>query len=229
MVFWDCKKMKYYPIGLNLQNRNCLVVGAGGVGVRKARTLVRCMAKVTVVSPEFDTNLWESLRQTVKLVKREYCHGDLEGMFLVIGATNNRQLNKTIGQQAKKENILFNGADLPELSDFIVPAVVERGDLTIAVSTSGNSPAFAKTIKQHLEHQFGPEYERFLCLMGNIRHNLLNREHDPDKHRDIFKQLLDKGLFDLIKKNDQEQIHHLLKDLLGKNHGVEKLFQEKHK
>lgn len=221
--------MKYYPVGLNMQNRHCLVVGAGKVGLRKAQTLVRSMARVTVVSPHFDNSLWDSLHHSVKLVKKEYCHQDLEGMFLVIGATNNRRLNQTIGDQARKEKILFNGADLPELSDFIVPAVVERGDLTIAVSTSGNSPAFAKTIKQDLEHQFGTEYEKFLDLMGNIRHHLVPREHAPDKHRDIFKQLIDKGLFDLVKKNDQERIDHLLVELLGKNHGIETLFQEKHK
>ncbi|ACN14201.1 CysG [Desulforapulum autotrophicum HRM2] len=221
--------MKYYPVGLNIQDRNCLVVGGGRVGARKAETLARCRARVKVVSPCFDETLWNHLVSTVELVKREYLPQDLKGMFLVVGATDNRQLNKTIGKQARQAGILFNGADLPELSDFIVPAVVKRGDLTIAVSTSGNSPAFAKKIKHQLEGRFGPEYERFLSLMGKIRQNLLAREHAPGSHKKIFKQLIDSQLLDRMRENDQEAIERLVVDILGNRHGVETLFQEKNK
>lgn len=221
--------MKYYPVGLNIQDRNCLVVGGGKVGARKAATLARCGARVKVVSPCFDGTLWDPLGSKVELVLKEYQCQDLRGMFLVVCATDNRQLNRTIGEQAKQADILFNGADLPELSDFIVPAVVERGDLTIAVSTSGNSPAFAKKIKHELEGCFGPEYDLFLSLMGRIRQTLLARDHDPENHRKIFKQLIDGRLFDLIKKNDQEGVDHLLLTILGKRHMVETFFQEKNK
>lgn len=221
--------MKYYPVGLNIQDRNCLVVGGGRVGVRKAGSLARCRARVKVVSPCFDTKLWHPLISTVELVRREYLPQDLRGMFLVVGATDNRQLNQTIGKQARQAGILFNGADLPELSDFIVPAVVTRGDLTIAVSTSGNSPAFAKKIKHQLEDRFGPEYEQFLSLMGKIRQNFLAREHAPDNHKKIFKQLIDSQLLDHIRKKDQEAIDRLVMDILGNRHGVETLFQEKNK
>jgi precorrin-2 dehydrogenase/sirohydrochlorin ferrochelatase len=221
--------MKYYPVGLNIQDRDCLVVGGGRVGARKAQTLCQCRARVKVVSPCFDTTLWQPLIPLVELVKREYRPQDLRKMFLVIGATDNRQLNQTIGEQARQAGILFNGADLPELSDFIVPAVVERGDLTIAVSTSGNSPALAKKIKHQLEGLFGPEYERFLCLMGRIRQNLLAREHNPDRHKKVFRQLIDGQLFDLMGKNDQKAIERLLVDILGNQHGVKTLFQEKNK
>jgi len=218
--------MKYYPVGLNIQDRNCLIVGGGKVGARKAGTLARYGARVKVVSPCFDRTLWGNLKGKVELVFREYQDEDLRGMFLVIGATDNRQLNRTIGEQAKRANILFNGADLPELSDFILPALVERGDLTIAVSTSGNSPAFAKKIKHELEGSFGPEYERFLLLMGRIRKALLARDHDPDTHRKIFKRLIDGRLFDLMGENDQEEIKRLLITILGKRNMIETLFQE---
>ncbi|MDY0219566.1 MAG: bifunctional precorrin-2 dehydrogenase/sirohydrochlorin ferrochelatase [Desulfobacterium sp.] len=221
--------MKYYPVGLNIQDRNCLVVGGGKVGARKAETLARCGARVKVVSPCFDGALWDNLEGKVELVPREYQEKDLRGMSLVIGATDNRQLNRTIGEQAKRANILFNGADLPELSDFILPAVVERGDLTIAVSTSGTSPAFAKKIKHELEGSFGPEYERFLLLMGRIRKALLARDHDPDTHRKIFKRLIDGRLFDLMGENDQEEIKLLLITILGKRNMAETLFQETNK
>ena len=218
--------MKYYPVGLNIQDRNCLIVGGGKVGARKAGTLARYGARVKVVSPCFDRTLWGNLKGKVELVFREYQDEDLRGMFLVIGATDNRQLNRTIGEQAKRANILFNGADLPELSDFILPALVERGDLTIAVSTSGNSPAFAKKIKHELEGSFGPEYERFLLLMGRIRKALLARDHDPDTHRKIFKRLIDGRLFDLMGENNQEEIKRLLVTILGKRNMIETLFQE---
>lgn len=221
--------MKYYPVGLNIQDRNCLIVGGGNVGARKAGTLARCGARVKVVSLCFDKALWDNINGKVELVPREYQDKDLRGMFLVIGATDNRQLNRTIGEQAKRANILFNGADLPELSDFILPAVVERGDLTIAVSTSGNSPAFAKKIKHELEGNFGPEYERFLTLMGRIRKELLTRDHDPERHRKIFKRLIDGGLFNLMKENDQKGVERLLVTILGKRYMVETLFQETNK
>lgn len=223
--------MRYYPVGLNIQDRNCLVVGGGKVGARKAATLKRCGARVTVVSPCFDGALWDRLNGKVELVPRKYQSQDLRGVFLVIGATDNRQLNRTIGEQAKRENILFNGADLPEMSDFILPAVVERGDLTIAVSTSGNSPAFAKKIKHGLEESFGQEYELFLTLMGRIRQTLLAQDHNPERHRKIFKQLTDGRLFDLMGKNDQDQkeVKCLLVDILGNRQMVETLFKETNK
>lgn len=221
--------IKYYPVSLDVNHRECLVVGGGRVGFRKAEALARCNARVTVISPLFDKALWGSCSKTIQLVKKEYQKEDLNGMFLVIGATDKRELNRLIGREARQKNILFNGADLPEMSDFIVPAVVSRGDLTIAVSTSGNSPAFARKIKQDLERQFGPEYEDFLFLMGRIRKRLLTRNHAPDEHRKLFRQLLDRGLFDLVKEKDQGGINLLLLELLGKEYEFQEIFPGENK
>jgi precorrin-2 dehydrogenase/sirohydrochlorin ferrochelatase len=210
--------MKYYPVNLDISDKNCLVVGSGRVGARKAETLDRSGARVTVVSPEFDPALWKSCPGTLCLKKKAYQSTDLDGMFLVIGATDSRELNQTIARDAREQKVLFNGADLPELSNFIVPAVVNRGDLTIAISTSGNSPAFARKIKQDLEQQFGPEYQEFLSLMGRIRTRLLARGHAPDEHKQIFRRLINGELFDLVKENDYKRIDHLLVELLGKEY-----------
>ncbi|MCP4114652.1 MAG: bifunctional precorrin-2 dehydrogenase/sirohydrochlorin ferrochelatase [Desulfobacteraceae bacterium] len=210
--------MKYYPVNLDINDRDCLVVGGGKVGVRKAKSLARCGARVTVVSQAFDPALRESCPGAITLKRKAYQSKDLDGMFLVIGATDSRELNRAIAVDAREQGVLFNGADLPELSNFIVPAVVNRGDLTVAVSTSGNSPAFARKIKQDLEQQFGPEYQAFLSLMGRIRTRLLARGHAPDEHRRIFRKLINGELFDLVKGNDHEQIDHLLVDLLGKEY-----------
>ncbi|MBI9091902.1 MAG: bifunctional precorrin-2 dehydrogenase/sirohydrochlorin ferrochelatase [Desulfobacterium sp.] len=210
--------MKYYPVNLDINDRDCLVVGGGKVGARKAETLARSGARVTVVSPDFDPALWDSCPTSLCLKRKAYQRKDLDGMFLVIGATDNRELNQTIANDARERRVLFNGADLPEQSNFIVPAVVSRGDLTIAVSTSGNSPAFARKIKQDLEQQFGPEYQAFLFLMGRIRTRLLAQGHAPDEHKQIFRELINGELFDLVKKNDCEQIDHLLVERLGKEY-----------
>ena len=162
--------MRYYPVNLDVKNRRCLVVGGGGVGARKVQTLLECGAIVTVVSPAITGNLLK-LADTGSLVlrQRSYRESDLDGMFLVIGATDDEDLNRRISGDAQQRNMLCNIADRPEACNFILPSIVNRGDLVIAISTSGKSPAFAKKLRRRLQKEFGPEYADFLRLMGAIR------------------------------------------------------------
>jgi len=208
--------MRYYPIHLDIKNRNCLVVGGGAVGTRKAVTLLNCGANVTVVSPETTAQLLELEKtDSITLKKRAYRSPDLDGMFLVIGATNNDTLNRQISNDAERQNTLCNIADRPEVCNFILPSIVHRGDLVITVSTSGTSPALAKKLRKSLENQFGEEYDHFLKLMGAIRKKLLSQSHQPETHKHLFNHLIDNGLLEMIRAGRKKDIDRLLRDTLG--------------
>ncbi|MEA1968442.1 MAG: bifunctional precorrin-2 dehydrogenase/sirohydrochlorin ferrochelatase [Thermodesulfobacteriota bacterium] len=215
--------MKYYPVCLDIKGRQALVVGGGLVGARKASTLAKCGANVTIVSPEFTDSLDNGKKENITLIKKEYTKKNLNGMFLVIGATNNAELNRKIWSDAKNKNMLCNIADLPEACNFILPAIVRRGDLMITVSTSGSSPAFAKKLKKDLEIEFGEEYAEFLFLMGKIRKKLLAGKHAPDEHKSIFEEFIAKGLLEMIAQKNYSKIDALLLNILGRGYSYNNL------
>ena len=216
--------MRYYPIFLDIQNRKCLVVGGGAVGCRKVLMLLDCGASVTVVSPVVDNRLFKlATNGKIELKKRAYRSSDLEGMFLVIGATNDEALNRQIKTDAAQHDTLCNIADRPEACNFILPAVVSRGDLIIAISTSGKSPAFAKKMRRDLEQTFGPEYADLLKLMGAIRKKLLRQAHQPEAHKKLFEKLIDRGLIEMIKEQRNEEIDNLLFEIFGNGYDFETL------
>jgi len=216
--------MRYYPILLDIKNRDCLVVGGGSVGSRKVATLLDCGAQVTVVSPQFSETLRQiAAEHAVRLIERRYESGDLLGMFLVIGATDDEQLNQRVSADASEHDMLCNIADRPAACNFILPAIVNRGDLTITVSTSGKSPAMAKRIRQHLSNQFGPEYGQCLVLMGKLRKALLSQAHAPEAHKILFEQLLGAGILDMIREQQIEAVDKLLQDVLGEGFSYSRL------
>ncbi len=215
--------MKYYPVFLDIKGKDCLVVGGGNVGARKAVTLEKCGAKVTVISDRFSSGFDDLKRTGICFKKKEYEKEDVKGMFLVFAATNNADLNQQIKIDASRLNIICNLADAPDNSDFLLPSIVDRGDLILAVSTSGSSPAMAKRIRQDLENQFGVEYAQLLGLMGNVRKKLLSSGHAPDEHKEIFNTLIDKGILELIKANDEININAVLCDVLGSKYSYQDL------
>jgi len=219
--------MRYYPICLDIQGRSCLVVGGGQVGTRKVRTLLDCGAQVTVVSPEGTPELVDMAQKgRVIWERRDYRSADQSGMFLVIGATDAETLNLRIQQDAEAAGRLCNIADKPERCNFVLPAVIQKGDLMIAVSTSGKSPAFAKHLRRLLEGQFGPEYAIFLDLMGAVRQRLLAAAHAPEEHKPIFEQLISRGLLDMIRRDDRPAINQLLAEVVGPDFLYEDLLGE---
>jgi precorrin-2 dehydrogenase/sirohydrochlorin ferrochelatase len=214
--------MKYYPVNLNIRHQPCLVVGGGGVGSRKVRTLLDCGAAVTVVSPEVtDTLTALAAQNQISLKLRPYQASDLDGVFLVIGATDSRDINRAIHNDALKQGKLCNIADQPDLCNFILPSIIDRGDLIIAISTSGKSPAVAKRVRKQIEAQFGPEYAGFLKLMGAVRSILLEQTHDPATHRLVFESLIDQGLLESIRNSDKARIDNMLISILGPGHGYD--------
>ena len=216
--------MKYYPVNLDIRNRKCLVVGGGAVGTRKVMTLLDCGAKVTVVSTDVAEKLQElSDSDIIKLEKRPFQISDLDEMFLVMGATDNQEINREIHSEAERLGILCNIADRPEDCNFILPAIVNRGDLIIAISTSGKSPAFAKKMRKDLEKKFGTEYAEFLKLMGEIRNKLLSEDHEPEAHKHLFEQLIKRDLVEMIKDRDIVAVNSSLFEILGEGYIFDEL------
>jgi len=208
--------MTYFPIQLDIRGRRCLVVGGGGVGTRKAQSLLACGGAVTVVSPAVTEELQRlAARGDLALRMREYDGADLEGAFLVIGATDDETLNRRVSADAERRGILCNIADRPEKCNFILPAVVRRGDLVLTVSTSGRSPALAKKLRRSLQAQFGEEYAVLLDLMGAIRRRLLAEAHAPEEHKPVFERLVHSDILTWIREGRRHEIDRLLAEVLG--------------
>jgi precorrin-2 dehydrogenase/sirohydrochlorin ferrochelatase len=144
-----------YPIFLDLSGRRCVVVGGGEVAGRKARKLLQARAEVVVIAPEVRSEL-ESVAAEVH--RRPYEQGDLEGAYLAFAATDAREVNAAVAEEAKDRGIPVNVADRPSEGDFALPSTLRRGRLQVAVSTGGASPTLARGIKGELEELFGPEW-----------------------------------------------------------------------
>ncbi|GBC63184.1 siroheme synthase [Desulfonema ishimotonii] len=216
--------MPCYPVSLDIRGRRCLVVGGGAVATRKVRALIRCGARVTVVTPAASSEI-ETLAESrrIELKARIYRSGDMEGMFLVFSATDSRPVNSQVHADACQHNILCNIADQPAACNFTVPAVVRRGDLMLTVSTAGKSPALSRRLRKVLEAQFGPEYGEALRLMGAIRTRLLGNGHAPDAHRKRFRSVLDRDLIGLIRRKDIGTIDRILLEIFGPGYTFESL------
>lgn len=166
----ESKPRPYYPIFLNLQGKKCVVVGGGNVALRKVKTLLECGADITVISPKPHAEISKLFKsKAIQLVQRSYKPGDLRGAVLSIAATHVKEINHKVAEESKKNGIPVNVVDDLEPSDFIMPSSFRRGNLSVAVSTSGMSPALAKKIRAKLEKKIGMEYAYLLSLVAEIR------------------------------------------------------------
>jgi precorrin-2 dehydrogenase / sirohydrochlorin ferrochelatase len=218
--------MRYYPVYLNIAGRSCLVVGGGSVGTRKVESLLLCGAAVTVISPQVSERLAELARQgQIVLKQRDYHDSDGDDAFLVVGATDNQVLNRQLHRKCEERGHLCNIVDQPELCSFVVPSVIRQGDLSIAVSTAGKSPALARHLRRQLQAMFGPEYGTFVDLMGAIRAKLQARGHAPERHKALFEQLIRSDLLQLIKQEDHRGINTVLNRILGPDFRVQDLME----
>lgn len=213
---------EYYPVFLNLKNKLCVVIGGGKVAERKVISLLKAGAKVKIISPEVTETL-KKLIQTHNLQweKRPYQEEDLKEAFLVIAATNSPEVQVRVFQEAEEKGIPCNVVDKPELCSFIVPSVVQRGDLLIAISTGGASPAVARRIREKLESLFGEEYTIYLRLMRKIREKVLAKNLSPEEKERKLQTFALAPLPEYIKNRDFD----LLATLLEKE-GLSELIPE---
>jgi siroheme synthase-like protein len=176
---------------LDVEGRRCLVVGGGAVGLEKAAGLVACGAVVTVVSPDLHDGFAEL---AVEWRAREYEPGDLDGTFLVIAATSQRAVNEAVHRDAEARQMLCNVADVPELCNFILPAVHREGPIAIAVSTGGASPALAKRLRSRIAELVGPEHAELAEELRALRPAVKERFATYEERRDYFEELVSERL-----------------------------------
>jgi precorrin-2 dehydrogenase/sirohydrochlorin ferrochelatase len=209
--------MKYYPVFLDVQGRRCLVVGGGGVAQRKVRGLVEAGAQVTVISPELTSSLRRLVnKKRITHLPRRYRKGDLRGYFLVYGATDHSSTQNLIAAGVKSSAVLLNIVDRPGLCNFIAPAIVKRGDLILAISTGGASPALAKKLRGELEQSFGPEYARALRFLQSLRKKLMASSLPSSERHRIFTQLVRSPLLKYFRDGDRTKIEALLGRIVGR-------------
>ena len=207
----------YYPVYLKLHGRTCLVVGGGSVAARKAASLLECGAKVRLVAPEVCEAVAQMERDgVIERIADVFRSEHMDGAALAIGSTDNNEVNRHVFEEAVKRNIPVNIVDQPALCSFIVPSVVRRGDLVIAISTSGKSPATAKRARKMLEGVFGDEWAVYLEMMGEAREQLLSSEADNAERERLFNKLADSPMLEKIKSGDEPGARAIMKEIVGR-------------
>jgi precorrin-2 dehydrogenase len=193
--------MNYYPAYLDLRGRSCLLVGGGAVAARKAAALLDAGGAVTVVSPTLAPALAELLRSGRIVHRRKrFEDPDLAGVFLALAATDDPAVNEAVAAACRQRGILVNAATRPEAGSFIVPSVVARGDLLIAVSTGGSSPALSRKVREELERSYGPEYGALLERMAVLRQRLLREMPDEAARREVFRAVVDSDVLGMLRE-----------------------------
>ncbi|MEE8413832.1 MAG: bifunctional precorrin-2 dehydrogenase/sirohydrochlorin ferrochelatase [Dehalococcoidales bacterium] len=194
----------YYPVSLNIRGRKCIVVGGGQVALRKVIVLLEHGANVEVISPELCPEL-VSLSEKGEILARTraYREGDMKGAFVAIIATDNSEINRKIAGEAREKAVLSNVVDDAEYCDFIAPSYLRRGGISIAISTSGESPALARKIRTRLEKEFGEEYARLSSLIGRIRAEA--RDQNIKVSSDGWQEAIDLDLLLELLRNGQEE------------------------
>jgi precorrin-2 dehydrogenase / sirohydrochlorin ferrochelatase len=196
----------YYPLMLDVRGRQAIVIGGDRMAAEKAAALSASGAHVSVLSQEFCSELLEQAeQQRVTLWRKAYAPGDLAGAFVVIAATNDPQLISAIWSETQERGQLVNVVDVPEYCSFILPSVLRREQLTIAVSTEGASPSLAKRIRQSLEELFPPAYGTYIRLAALVRAYLRKSGISYDRRDEFFSDFFASDVLGRLEKGDTEQ------------------------
>lgn len=205
-----------YPVFLNIRDKHCVVVGGGAVAERKVNGLLAEKAVVKVVSPEVTPAIIQLVSKgRCEWLRKTYIATDLDGAFLVFAATDSLKIQKQVARDADNLGIPVNVVDSPEQCTFHVPATVRRGDLTLAVSTSGKSPAVAAMVRRRLEDQYGPEYDRLLRLMGELRQSVIAAGNTSAERKILFQKILHDDILHWIETGQWEKVRSHLRKVLG--------------
>ena len=206
----DKQASPYYPIVLNIQGRKCLVVGGGKVALRKVKALLEHGADVEVVSPFFCPELNQLATDgAIRAIQRDYKPEDLEDAFIAIAATDDAKTNERVAAEARRRGVLTNVVDDLKNSDFIVPSYLKRGDVIIAVSTSGRSPALARKIRSELERNFKAEYEQLAIIADEVRSKL--KQQGITASSDAWQQVLSlNSLIELLRQGKNQEAKEIM-------------------
>ncbi len=207
--------MRYYPAFLDVRDRPCMVVGGGQVAERKAIALFDAGAELSIVSPSLTPVLHELAgKGKITHYSKTFEEQDIAGAYLVIAATNDAALNEAVARACRKSGILVNAATSPDAGTFVVPSMIERGDLLIAISTCGDSPALARKIREDLERTYGPEYGVFLEKMAFLRRRLLHDVADEDVRRAVYQAVVDSDVLYLLKAGQAHEADHRIAEIV---------------
>lgn len=211
---------KYYPVNLVLENKKCVVIGAGIIAERKIKRLLECGARVLVVSPETTAGI-KRLSATGKIIlkNRKARINDLNKAYLVIAASSDREFNAAVSAYCHQQGILVNIVDSPRECNFILPSLVRRGALTISISTNGISPALSKKIRQDLESKFGSEYTKLLNLLKKIRPQALKGIKSPKLRKLFFQEIFQPEVLMLLKQNKESAVRRKINTYLKNANG----------
>ena len=207
--------MSFYPVFVELEGKRVVVVGGGAVAFRKVTALLECGAVIHLAGRVLTSELQELVEnKEIHFLGNEFEDEFLNGAFMVIAATDDKDLNHHVSTCAREKGVLVNAVDQPPDCDFIVPSIIRRGDLLIAISTSGKSPAMARKIRKSLETQFGQEYEAFLAMMGRLRKEVLSLGLSQKENSRIFQQIVDADLLTDFSEGFSQKMETCLKNIL---------------
>lgn len=196
--------MRYYPVFLDLAGKPVVVIGGGKIAHQKMENLLKAGAQVTVVSPDLSEEMTDLAAEAhFRHVKRDYEPGDLEGYILAFVATDDRSVNATVAREGKERGVWVNAVDDPPYCDFIMPGIAQRGDLIVAISTSGRSPAMARKLREELQEFLTEDYALMLELAAETRAEL--REKDVLVDADVWNLALDADLRRLLSEGRRDE------------------------
>jgi precorrin-2 dehydrogenase/sirohydrochlorin ferrochelatase len=205
----------FYPVYLNLKGRRVVVIGGGEVAERKIETLLDTGASVVVVSPQVtDRIAFLSEQKKIEIQNRAYLPGDCSGAVLVFSATGDPEISMAVHQEATGLGVFINTADQPAQCTFIMPAVVRRGDIGVAISTSGTSPALAARLRRTISGLIGPEYGRLAELLSRIRPEIRGKIQTEGRRKDLHYRIIDSDIISLLKLDDTAPAERRLKQII---------------
>jgi precorrin-2 dehydrogenase/sirohydrochlorin ferrochelatase len=219
--------MSYYPVFLDIKDQKVIIVGGGSVAERKVENLLTYGCRIYITAHHL-TQYLNNLVTEGKIERVEYNEipAQMEDAFMAIAATDDPLINREVSVMAKKQRVLINAVDQPDDCSFIVPSAVKRGDLHIAISTGGKSPALAKRIRKELESSFGEEYGILVDIMGLIRKKILALDKPQGQNKEIFEKLANADLPELIRKNDRQGFKEALTSTLGDKFPIDDILEK---
>lgn len=209
----------YYPLCLNIENKKCVIVGGNTAARRKAATMKEYGAAITVISAKLDSILeYMAFQKEIEWLQRDFKDSDVEGAFLVVAAADSNDVNHQVAIACKEKDILCNVADSPEESSFLNPTVIERGPLTIAISTGGLNPTLAACIRQELEAAYGDEYGTFLELISNLRNIILQEFSSPQARTHVYERMVSSRALSLLRNGMIDEARKELEGIVYTSH-----------
>jgi len=210
--------VNYYPIHLDITDRSCIVVGGGDVAERKVQRLLECGGHVIVIAKALTPALETMTKEgRIHWIDDIYSEAYIRNAFLVIGATDRTEINAKISADARKSGVMVNIVDDPEKCDFILPSVFQRGDLSIAVSTGGKSPALAKKLREDMENLYGPEYKTLLAILGKLRQKVKDKGQSYNENKRLFEAVVNSDILQFIREKNWNRVNKMIRDMTGED------------